>query len=307
VKRFLDGLILATLGLLVPSFALVGFLAACSSGASVNAAGPGTSQTPTPPPTTFAQISHPLPTLPPKATPPAGSVVQGGGSGAEDVYYHYSINSPPDGYDALNYTMSPQTYETSKTNEFYYGALQNYYQNSCPGCGYYFGLQPLGQYGKTALFSVFGAGTSSSSPACAAGADGGPGTSCHIPYGWTLGHFYDFTVTEVGSTSSTVTWKGNVTDDNTGTTTLIGDVTVPYAWGLLSNSGSIAFDEYFGSDPCPKQPFSENLYFTPTGYRGGTSYAGAINSNGLVKNAGCNVVFYSDASTYAYIDAGYNV
>ncbi len=35
-----------------------------------------------------------------------------------------------------------------------------------------------------------------------------------------------------------------------------------------------------------------------------TPYTGSIHSNGLVKNAGCNVVFYSDASTYAHIDAG---
>lgn len=65
---------------------------------------------------------------------------------------------------------------------YWFWAYQSSFEN---GGTVYFGLQPNGEYGKTALFSIFGPGTQAMNASCKSGADSTKpesGTSCHIPY-----------------------------------------------------------------------------------------------------------------------------
>jgi len=247
------------------------------------------------------EIPHTSPSPPPK-TPVAGSCV--GCPGAQNI--GYSIPEQPiSGFDALKFTMTPMTDKPKPNNEpplSYYWAYQDNFVGS--GNTFYFGLQPQGEYGKTALFSVFGEGTSSDPgyQYCKPGADAGSGTSCHIPYEWSVGKDYDFTVTLAKVDGDEKTWEGRVYDVESNLSMLIGKVTVKSSTGI--GGYHVAFDEYYsyGSYPCPNQPLSEILFFTPTGYYQDKSQPGSISS--LNQNGGCNVHFYSDNQRYAYIEAG---
>lgn len=243
---------------------------------------------------------HPVPGTPTRT--PAANVNTASSTYATNMYY--SISGRPDnGFDAINFTMRPMTDMSDMTGVplSYYWAMQD----TVVGANtFYFGMQPDGEYGKTALFSVFGTGTSSDpdDSYCKNGADGGSGTSCHIPYDWTVGNAYDISVTLIGQSATQSEWEGRITDLATGTSTLIGDIVITSTNGI--NSNPLAFDEYYSrSYPCSSQPKSEILFYTPTAYFQGKPFPGTI--SGLNQNGGCNVAFYSDGSTYSYIEAGH--
>ncbi len=207
--------------------------------------------------------------------------------------------APEDGLDAMRITMSPQSYSAGDQN-FVYWAYDSKFMN---GDTYYMGLQPNGEYGKTALFSVFNPGSSSSSPSCKSGADEGPGTSCHIHYPWELKHTYQFTVVLVARSTNTMTWEGSITDLTTQIRTVIGDIDVQASRGYLRPDWAVTFDELFKrSIPCSSQPLSEILFFRPYGYRSGREYPGNLKSLNI--NSGCNPVFYSDHEESVYVDVG---
>ena len=199
--------------------------------------------------------------------------------------------------------MTDQGEAWSKAPLSYYWAFYTFFTNAGNN-PFYFGLQPLGEYGKTALFSVFGNGTSSTYWYCKPGADTGQGTSCHIPYDWTVGNDYDFMVTIAQTGNGETTWQAHVYDVQNKETTFIGSVTVPESTGI-EQGPAVAFDEYFTWmwHPCPTQPFSEILFFTPVYYFKGKPYNSHITSLNLNNN--CNARFFSDHSSYVYIDAGY--
>jgi len=139
----------------------------------------------------------------------------------------------------------------------------------------YMGLQPNGQYGKTALFSVFGPDTVGLGAGCASGADGGTGTSCHIPYPWDVGKTYVFTITLTSSAAGQETWQGTVTNTATLRRTTIGAWTVAASRGLIEPL--LGFAEYFSSVPsCASVPQMDVLYGPPTGAVAGRSYAGIV-------------------------------
>jgi hypothetical protein len=244
-----------------------------------------------------------LPTVPPRGNPVAGTTPFP--LAAPNVPYSIP-GATSAGFDAISFTMSPR--QSVGPNDEYFWAF-DYQFNSNTTDQFYFGLQPdgsspNGSTGKLALFSIFGPGISSTSPYCVNEADGGAGTGCQIPYQWTLGHIYTFTVTVAQISSTTITWEGNVFDDNTGAQTTIADISVPASLGLLAGNPN-AFDEfYLRSDvTCLQQTQSEILFFYPVAYLHGVAFRGSI--AGLWANNGCNLSFYSDQATYAYIDAGY--
>ncbi len=254
------------------------------------------------PATTLAQIGHP-PSVTPAKTPATG--VCSGCTGSQNVAYD-NKGQPGAGFDAVSFRMRPMTDQGvswSKAPLAYYWAFYSFFTNAGNN-PFYFGLQPLGEYGKTALFSVFGSGTSSTYEYCKPGADTGPGTSCHIPYDWTVGNDYDFMVTIAQTGNGETTWQAHVYDVQNKETTFIGSVTVPKSTGI-EQGPVVAFDEYFTwmSHPCPTQPFSEILFFTPVYYFKGKPHNSNISSLNLNNN--CNAKFFSDHSSYVYIDAGH--
>ncbi|NMP25630.1 DUF3472 domain-containing protein [Rahnella sp. SAP-1] len=134
---------------------------------------------------------------------------------------------------------------TSDTAPWYW-AYQGWFMSEG---AFYFGLQPNGHYGKTALFSVFGKGTQSSFSSCKGGADStnpDTGMSCHIPYDWEIGHKYTFNVKRINldAKQSLATWKGIVTDQTTGEQTTIGEIKVPARWSDIVPS-IIGWAEWF--------------------------------------------------------------
>ena len=174
------------------------------------------------------------------------------------------------GYDAYEWTLEPIEMDSQPT-PYWFWAAQSAFQHEGV---FYMGLQPNGQYGKTALFSFFGKGTSSAFHACAKGADDGDGTSCHIPYNWKFGHAYKFHVQQnsTNKTKGISTWKATVTDTVTNASSVIGVVSVPASWGLIV-PGNLAWAEWFrGPDPCNQRTYFRVRYNSPIGYRNGIAY-----------------------------------
>ena len=261
------------------------------------------------PATTLAQIAHP-PSVTPAKTPADGTC--SGCTGAQNIDFA-TKGQPGSGFDAVSFRMRPLSGQDSgeiSAPQAYYWAYYNFFASTGDSSGlpFYFGLQPEGAYGKTAVFSVFGNGTSANprDQYCKPGADTGAGTSCHIPYDWTEGKDYDLMVVMADTQDSTkgITWEGYVYDVESQQTTLIGSITVQPSTGIAAGP-NVAFDEYFSweSHRCPNQPFSEILFFTPVSYYKGKPHNSNITSLNL--NSGCNVKFYSDHSSYVYIEAGY--
>lgn len=207
--------------------------------------------------------------------------------------------APKDGLDAVKIALTPVVVESPAQN-FVYWAFEGSFADRT---AWYFGLQPNGEYGKTALFSVFGANAEPASVQCAAGADGGAGTHCHIRYDWTLGSAYQFIVRLVGGDSQHFVWQGVVADLATNRVTEIGQISVAATRGLLEPGGA-TFSEFFHRTvPCPQQPRSEALWQQAMGYRGNQPFAGAITS--VNADSTCNPSFYGDGKTYVYQDNGY--
>jgi hypothetical protein len=243
-------------------------------------------------------IPHWAVPTPPKVGPLRSTPV-GPKGGAPHVGWKYEGTLPP-GYDAIRATISPQSYAAGAENKIYW-AFDSVFQD---GQTYYTGLQPNGQYGKTALFSVFGPEAYPRTPYCKSGADNGPGTSCHIPYDWQLGREYELTVALVDGDAQWMTWEGAVFDLTTGERTLIGDITVAASRGLLKGWWGTSFAEYYKHiDACTQQPASEVLFFAPFGYRSGHEFAGEVSS--LETGDKCSATFYGDGHSYVYLDEGY--
>jgi hypothetical protein len=214
--------------------------------------------------TSLSVIPHEQVTIPAKGSPQPGTNL--GHKGSATVSWEYA-GAPADGLDAMRITMSPQSVADLKNNLVYWA----YDSKFVDGETYYMGLQPNGEFGKTALFSIFGAGSLSKSPACKAGADDGDGTSCHISYPWELQHAYQFTVALIAEDAENTTWEGSVTDLTTQVRTVIGDITVSSSFIRLA----IAM---------------------------GASNPGTLKSLNI--NSGCNPRFNSDNRSFVYVDEG---
>ena len=254
------------------------------------------------PPTTLAEIEH-LPSYTPAKIPVAGACA--GCVNAQNV--EYAARQRGDGFDAISFRMRPLSepaLDSDGAPHAYFWAYYNFFSHTGNN-SFYFGLQPAGQFGKTALFSVFGAGASVS-PGCRYCISGESVTSCHMPFEWEIGKDYDFVLLMSKTVDNSTTWEAYIHDVEHQKNTFIGAVNVENASGI-GQGPSVAFNEYFLADshPCPEQPFSEVLFFTPVSYYRGQPYASHISSLNL--NGSCNGKFYSDNSSYVYIKSGYTI
>lgn len=181
------------------------------------------------------------------------------------------------------------------------------YQGNFESAGtFYFGLQPNGEYGKTALFSVFGAGTQTKTASCKPGADSekaNTGVSCHIPYAWKRNHRYTFKVSLTSHPQDKNTWTGTVTDTTTGITTTIGDISVPDEWKLISPS-LIGWAEWYrgGELTCSQRTNFTVGYSNVTGYAAnGTAYRAKV---GNLAEGTCATYLVNNDHYMATMDAG---
>jgi hypothetical protein len=242
-----------------------------------------------------ASLPHPHVPLPPR--PPAEDGLQSKSKAAPYAGWLFPTE-PHKGFDALRVTMSPRDCPTPEKNSIYWAYDGNFLDNST----WYEGLQPNGEFGRTALFSVFGPGTEAKHANCKSGADGGAGTHCHIHYDWQVGHSYEFTVALVAADGELSRWEGAIFDLATGARTVIGEIAVPASRGHLKAVG-MTFSEYFHRiTSCAEQPHSEVLFYAPVGYRDGKEYLGKLHS--MNANAGCHPKFHSDGSGFVFIENG---
>lgn len=252
-------------------------------------------------PTTLAEIEH-LPSYTPAKIPVTG--ICAGCVNAQNVEYT-AKGLRGDGFDAISFRMRPLSEPAQDSDgapHAYFWAYHSYFSHTGNN-SFYFGLQPAGQFGKTALFSVFGAGASVS-PGSRYCISGESVTSCHMPFEWELGKDYDFVLLTAKTVDNRTTWEAYVYDVEHQKNTFIGAVDVANAPGI-GQGPSVAFNEYFlaSSHPCPEQPYAEVLFFTPVNYYRGQQYASHLSALNL--NGSCNGNFYSDNSSYVYIDSGY--
>ncbi|GAC1374971.1 MAG: hypothetical protein NVSMB32_17970 [Actinomycetota bacterium] len=179
--------------------------------------------------------------------------------------------SPAAGLTSLSYPLTVVENADPKASWYWADTVQFVGDASVA----YMGLQPNGQYGLTALFSVFGPGTAGVGPYCVDGADGGAGTSCHIPYPWQVGRTYVFTIAQQSRSLSGETWVGTVEDQTTRIATAIGAWTVPSSRGLLEPQ--LGFVEYYAPvASCASLPQMVVRFGAPTGLTGPTALHGTV-------------------------------
>ena len=221
--------------------------------------------------------------------PAAGGTTSGVPGGI--VAWQYTIlGAPADG-------LTEMTFESQMNvdpgDASYFWANQASFEGS-PTSAFYIGLQPWGtgidgQSQREALFSVFGAGVTSTSSSCVDGADGGPGVSCRLAYPFQAKIKYVLQVVGSGST-----WTGTVTDTKSHLTSTIGSFTTPGAWGLLQPVAG-GFTEYFASVPsCKALPVAKETNY-PLSASGGI--AGPITDTYTYGSDG--PAPYIDCSAYA--------
>ncbi|KAG0302855.1 hypothetical protein BGZ98_007176 [Dissophora globulifera] len=155
----------------------------------------------------------------------------------------------------------------------FYFAQVFYFKNVTKGA--YTGLQPRpdsnGNSIVRAVFSSFQGGTITNHPNCHYGADNGPGASCTLEINGDYSHTYNLAVENTNGT----TWRGTLVDTVTGTSTVVGEWTLPQGAGKIIN-GNVGFVEYFiwngqPSHTCDSLPFTEATFYHPTSKTPGTS------------------------------------
>lgn len=195
------------------------------------------------------------------AAPQLAAASVGGGN----VSISWSIpGTPSTGLTNLTFpiTVNPATAHQAGI----YFAQQYSFQHNVMG---YTGLQPRpnsnGSERLHGVFSVFGAGTSTSDANCHSGADGGAGVSCATEFNAVYGHVYTLKVARTG----TDTWTGTATDTATGRSVHIGTYTVPSGSGDLKGSQGGFVEYYLGIPSCSTMPRSDAVFGGPTSTNAG--------------------------------------
>ena len=172
-------------------------------------------------------------------------------------------SGPTSGFTSLEHSL---TIESVAVNAPYFWSHQFGFEG---GDGGYIGLQSNGRrvngtIGKTAVFSIFSSGIAGLPAAsCSveqAGFDGynKSGTSCRIPFEWSVGSTYNLKVALLAQDNSGSWWAGTINGQE------IARIRVPRAWHGLRPS-SIMWTEYFGPKPntCKDIPYSRVRFSQP--------------------------------------------
>ncbi|KAI1290457.1 hypothetical protein EDD11_009348 [Mortierella claussenii] len=179
-------------------------------------------------------------------------------------------NAPSDGLSDVTFPFNIAN--APHKSGFYFAQQFNF--NGVAQLGYT-GLQPRpdanGNSVVHADFSSFQDGTTSNHPNCHSGADGGPGVSCAVDINGDYSHTYNLVVENIGGT----TWRGTLVDIVAGSSTVVGEWTLPSGAGKIVN-GQVGFVEYYiwNSQPtntCASLPFTEATFYDPTSKTSGAS------------------------------------
>ncbi|KAM3473005.1 hypothetical protein MY5147_004989 [Beauveria neobassiana] len=180
------------------------------------------------------------------------------------------------GNNLLNDVTFPFDLSRAPQKRGFYFAQQFYFDFSYD-CAYT-GLQPRPNNASgsviRAVFSSFIDGTTTNSPLCYNGADGGPGVSCAVEFNGDYSHKYDC-VAE--TTDGGNTWRGTVVNTDTGAWHHIGEWTLPKKAAGIKPRGT-GFTEYYlyprdqyNTEICNALPTTEISFFSPSSSTNGTS------------------------------------
>lgn len=223
------------------------------------------------------------------------------------TYTNWTWKAPSGGFTNMKHRL---VIESVTPNSTYFWSHQFHFIN---GDGGYIGLQshgyPIsGGTGKTAIFSIFGAGMEATPGRCVveqANFDGydKAGSRCIVPYEWVQGRMYQLRTKRMTSDSKSSLWAGYVKDMVTGKENMIGQIRVPGTWKGNGN-WSVMWTEYFGKPvaTCAEMPYSRARFYRPNANSG--SVYPVSSSTFLTTNSNCRT---SKITRYPYGINGYYI
>ncbi|KAM3550631.1 hypothetical protein ARSEF4850_008251 [Beauveria asiatica] len=196
--------------------------------------------------------------------------------GSATVGLDWSFPDAESGSNLIKDVTFPFDLSRAPQKEGFYFA-QQFYFDSAQDCAYT-GLQPRPSNASgsviRAVFSSFIDGTTSNSPLCHVGADGGPGVSCAVEFNGDYSHKYEC-VAE--TTDGGNTWQGTVVNTDTGAWHSIGEWTLPKKAAGIKPRG-VGFVEYYiyphdrhNTEICNALPTTEISFFSPSSNTNGAS------------------------------------
>lgn len=156
--------------------------------------------------------------------------------------------------------INPTTIAFNGYNPIFW-ANQGTWASAPTAAAFYVGLSSEGVNGATGsdsvTFSVFDwnsaeySGTGCQGYATnfdGSGNPGIPGTECQSSYTIDTTHTYTIDINYVGQDSNGLRWQAQIIDDTTSTSTIIGTISTPSSWSLISgtNGTNVLFSEWFG-------------------------------------------------------------
>lgn len=192
--------------------------------------------------------------------------------GIQGTYSWWTFQNPPAaGFITAESRISPSNVPAAGPGQVPPWLYYSWYFTLVDGDGAYIGIQKDPQVppaNKKAIFSMWGATAAICSPVegaiCQPFTGEGEGYQTLIPYNWVAGHRYRVRVRQISTGSAGDWWAGQIKDETTGVTTLIGKIRVPPVYRRI-NSWSVHFVEWYGPRPdtCGELPESTVYVFRP--------------------------------------------
>ena len=209
------------------------------------------------------------------------------GVGTQGTYSDWIFpDMPAGGFQEIEDMIYPANDPAAKPGQ----VAQAYFYSSqfgiVSGDGGYIGIQTdtgNSPAPKKAIFSIWGANAARCSTVegalCQPFTGEGDGYQTLIPYEWVAGHQYRTRVRALDSDAGGDWWVGEITDETTGDTQIVGYIRVPSVYEGLSYY-VINWVEWYApqAETCDQLP-SSTVYFSPARANGGAYVAGAPNNH----------------------------
>ncbi len=206
----------------------------------------------------------------------------------DDTYWTWP--NAPSGYTQLDTDITP---EADGSPDGYYFSSGFWFTGDPQGYGGYMGLQTEGDNptGKIAVFSIWGA-TSSSGPGYnASGTEvGATYYTSRISYPWTVNNTYDIRIALTSQSSGGNTWTATVIDQTSGVQSLVGNIVTPTSMGNLLDQSYTFHERYAGdTSSCGSLILSEVKFTNLTANNGAVTPSS--HSNVAPTNSACAADF----------------
>ncbi len=202
----------------------------------------------------------------------------------DDTYWYWPSN--PSGYTEMSTDITPIV---DGSPDGYYFSSYYWFSGDYPATGGYLGLQTEGTQptGKIAIFSIWGA-TSSSGPGYnGSGTESGEAYyTSRINYPWVINNTYKLSINLSSQSGGSETWSATIDDLTTNTFNLIGNIVVPSSRGNLYDISNTFHERYSGATTsCSDMQESEVEFTNLTASNGSISPTSHYNTQ---PSTGCN-------------------